>query len=136
MPPARARSGRVRAARMNRRKLLISLAVAGALSAGLGSTVLPASAEQHTLLVTLAGGTQVTITVDVPPGTPVSSMPLPHFALPVVSVQDITPATPPPQQPTPTTTTTSPSQPGKPAGGTGQRQPAKRKGAKTTPSGQ
>ena len=118
---------------MKRTKLLISLAVAGALSAGLGSSVLPASAEPHTLLVTLAGGKQLTITVDVPPGTPASQMPLPSFALPVVSVQDITPAAPPPQQPPPSTTTTGPSgSPSQGGGGAPSPKGTRRPGRRTT----
>jgi hypothetical protein len=64
---------------------------------------MPAAAEQHMLLVTLAGGKTVTVTVDVPPGTPLSAIQLPSFGLPVVSVQDITP---PPAQTTPPAKTT------------------------------
>ena len=80
--------------RMHKRKLLIGLATAGLLLAGFGAATMPASAEQRTLLVTLVGGAQVTVTVDVPPGTPTDQIPIPGVSAPIVSVQDITPAAP------------------------------------------
>jgi len=89
---------------MHKRKLLIGLAVAGLFLAGFGAATMPASAEQRTLLVTLVGGAQVTVTVDVPPGTPVDQIHIPGITAPILSVQDITPA-PQPQQ---TTTSQSP----------------------------
>jgi len=59
----------------------------------------PAIAEKRTLLVTLLGGKQVTLTVDAAPGTSASSIPLPDLGGPVVSVTEIgSPA------PVPTTT--------------------------------
>jgi murein DD-endopeptidase MepM/ murein hydrolase activator NlpD len=96
---------------MNKRKLLIVLATAGVALAALGPATKNASAEQRTLLVTLLGGAQVTVTVDVPPGTPVDQIKIPGVTTPIVSVQDITPnpASPPPapeppaQDPAPTT---------------------------------
>jgi cytoskeletal protein RodZ len=57
---------------------------------------MPASAEQRTLLATLVGGAQVTVTVDVPPGTPTDQIPIPGVSAPILSVQDITPAQPAP----------------------------------------
>ena len=48
--------------------------------------------RQRTLLVTLVGGAQVTVTVDVPPGTPTDQIPIPGVSAPIVGVQDITPA--------------------------------------------
>jgi soluble lytic murein transglycosylase-like protein len=83
---------------MNKRKLLIVLAMAGVLLAALGPATKTASAEQRTLLVTLLGGQQMTVTVDVPPGTPVDQIKIPGVTTPIVSVQDITPqaAAPPP----------------------------------------
>src|SRR4051794_22835586 len=77
--------------RMYRRKLLIGLATAGLFLTGFGSAAGPASADQRTLLVTLLGGAQVTVTVDVPPGTPVDQIKIPGVTTPIVSVQDITP---------------------------------------------
>ncbi len=55
----------------------------------------PAAAEQRRLLVTLMGGRQVTLTVDAPAGTPVSSIPLPDLGMPVVSVAELPSAAPP-----------------------------------------
>ncbi|MEN3282840.1 MAG: hypothetical protein V7607_3980 [Solirubrobacteraceae bacterium] len=83
---------------MNKRKLLIVLAMVGVLLAALGPATKTASAEQRTLLVTLLGGQQMTVTVDVPPGTPVDQIKIPGVTTPIVSVQDITPqpAAPPP----------------------------------------
>jgi murein DD-endopeptidase MepM/ murein hydrolase activator NlpD len=82
---------------MYKRKLLIGLATAGVFLAGLGAAAVPASAEQRTLLVTLLGGQQVTVTVDVAPGTPVSQIKIPGITTPIVAVQDVTPQ--PQQQP-------------------------------------
>ena len=86
---------------MHKRKLLIGLATAGLLLAGFGAATMPASAEQRTLLVTLVGGAQVTVTVDVPPGTPTDQIQIPGVSAPIASVQDITPAQPAPA-PSPT----------------------------------
>src|SRR5918996_6176917 len=85
---------------MNKRKLLIVLATAGVALAALGPAIKNASAEQRTLLVTLLGGAQMTVTVDVPPGTPVDQIKIPGVTTPIVSVQDITPnpVSPPPAQ--------------------------------------
>jgi hypothetical protein len=90
---------------MHKRKLLIGLATAGLFLAGFGAATMPASAEQRTLLVTLLGGAQITVTVDVPPGTPVDQIKIPGVSTPIVAVQDITP-----QQPQPTTQSQAPVQ--------------------------
>src|SRR3954451_7698287 len=92
-PPGVPRASRLR---MHKRKLLIGLATAGLLLAGFGAATMPASAEQRTLLVTLVGGAQVTVTVDVPPGTPTDQIQIPGVSAPIASVQDITPAQPAP----------------------------------------
>src|SRR3954451_13347263 len=97
-PPGVPRASRLR---MHKRKLLIGLATAGLLLAGFGAATMPASAEQRTLLVTLVGGAQVTVTVDVPPGTPTDQIQIPGVSAPIASVQDITPAQPAPA-PSPT----------------------------------
>jgi hypothetical protein len=81
---------------MHKRKLLIGLATAGLFLAGFGAATMPASAEQRTLLVTLLGGSQITVTVDVPPGTPVDQIKIPGVTTPIVAVQDITPQQPQP----------------------------------------
>jgi hypothetical protein len=69
---------------------------AGALAYGLAT---PASAQLQTLTVTLLGGQQVSVTVDVPPGTPVSAVHLPPLPLPVVSVSWGSPGPGGPTQP-------------------------------------
>jgi Transglycosylase SLT domain/Peptidase family M23 len=84
---------------MHKRKLLIGLATAGLFLAGFGAATMPASADQRTLLVTLLGGSQVTVTIDVPPGTPVDQIKIPGITTPIVAVQDVTPQQP--QQPAP-----------------------------------
>jgi murein DD-endopeptidase MepM/ murein hydrolase activator NlpD len=102
---------------MTKRTLLIALTVAALALVAFGAAVGPASAEQRTLLVTLVGGGQVTVTVDVAPGTPVDQIPLPGITTPVLSVQDVTPpAAPPADGPAPAPTpaepaTTTPSAP-------------------------
>src|SRR5919204_5022794 len=108
-PPCGGRGARLLG--MDKRKLLIVLATAGVALAVLGPATKTASAEQRTLLVTLLGGTQMTVTVDVPPGTPVDQIKIPGVTTPIVSVQDITPqqAPPPPAQQPAQTTTPAPS---------------------------
>src|SRR4051794_4791363 len=96
-PPSGARKASL--LRMHKRKLLIGLATAGLFLAGFGAATMPASAEQRTLLVTLLGGSQVTVTVDVPPGTPTDQIQIPGVSAPIASVQDITPAQPAPAPP-------------------------------------
>jgi murein DD-endopeptidase MepM/ murein hydrolase activator NlpD len=97
---------------MIKRKLLILLATAGVVLGVLGPATKNASAEQRTLLVTLLGGAQVTVTVDVPPGTPVDQIKIPGVSTPIVSVQDITPQqAPPPPQPEQPAQDPAPTQP-------------------------
>ncbi|MEA2296085.1 MAG: hypothetical protein QOE86_3724 [Solirubrobacteraceae bacterium] len=74
------------------RKLLTALVSAGVLSVGTGVMATPASATPRTFVVTLLGGAQVTLTVDVPAGTPADQISFPGLSAPVVSVQEITPA--------------------------------------------
>jgi transglycosylase-like protein with SLT domain/peptidase M23-like protein len=77
---------------MNRRKLLIGLTTASLFSAGFGVAVFPASAEQRTLVVTLLGGEERTVTVDVPPGTPLDQVPRPAGASPAPVSEEPVPA--------------------------------------------
>jgi hypothetical protein len=70
---------------MNRKKLTTA-AVVGA--AGFALAVLPASAELRTLTVTLLGGTQITVTVDVPPGTPLDQITIPNIQTPIVGISE------------------------------------------------
>ncbi|HEX4109199.1 MAG TPA: lytic murein transglycosylase, partial [Solirubrobacteraceae bacterium] len=69
------------------RRVLMGLATLG-LAGTMGGTLLAASAsaELDTLTVTLLGGAQVSVTVDVPPGTPVDQIKLPSLPLPVIAV--------------------------------------------------
>ncbi len=81
---------------MNRRsKLITGLATAGVVTAGFGVSALPAGAEMRVLSVTLLGGATIQVTVDVPPGTPLSQISIPGVDLPVVAVSDLGPANPP-----------------------------------------
>jgi murein DD-endopeptidase MepM/ murein hydrolase activator NlpD len=93
---------------MTRRKLLITMITVALAAVALGLAVIPASAEQRTLRVTLLGGKQVVVTVDAAPGTPTSSIALPSFGVPVTGVEDITPptVTTPPVPTVPSTTGT------------------------------
>jgi murein DD-endopeptidase MepM/ murein hydrolase activator NlpD len=59
---------------MNRRKGIIAVIVA---TVGLGVAALPAHAELHSVTVVLVTGQRMTVTVDVPPGTPVSQVSIP-----------------------------------------------------------
>jgi hypothetical protein len=131
---------------MKSRKLLIALATAGFATAGFGAAVLPADADPRTFQIKLATGQTVTVTVDVPPGTPVSSIQFPGInAAGIVSVTEVTPPpsaqpgvqvetapqqAPPPQQPAP-----SKPKPGsgggdsnQPSGGSGGGEPKASKG--------
>ena len=75
-----------------RRRVLIALVTAGLAAGAFAAAVLPASAEPRTITVTLLGGQQVTVTVDVPPGTPLDQIKLPDFDLPVIGISDSGPA--------------------------------------------
>src|SRR3954454_1649532 len=95
--------------RMTKRKLAFGLLATALVGAGVGASVIPASADQRTLVVTLATGQTVTVTVDVPPGTPLDQIHIPGITTPIVGVSEVS----------------SPSQPGQPPVqvGTGQQPP-------------
>jgi hypothetical protein len=76
---------------MNKRKLLIGLLVAGLFAAGFGTAIFPASADQRTFVVTLATGQTITVTEDVPAGTPADQVQPPNVATPIVGVTEVTP---------------------------------------------
>jgi Transglycosylase SLT domain len=87
-------------------RLLHILIFVGVLAATvLAGFTSPASAEKRTIYVKLATGQVVPVTVDVPPGTPLESIPLPG-----TPVTPTTPSEPPKTEPTdpPPPTTTSP----------------------------
>jgi murein DD-endopeptidase MepM/ murein hydrolase activator NlpD len=108
---------------MRTRPFVIAAAAAAAVGAGLGVAVIPASAQQRTLVVTLASGRTMVVSVAAAPGTPVSQIRIPGVDVPIVSVKDATPPPAPTQtQQTPTQTQTQTTPPTKttpkpPAGG-------------------
>ncbi len=114
---------------MNRWKLLIALVVAGGLTAGLGSTVVPASAQQFQITVKLPTGGTTTLTIEAG-GCPSS------VALgPVVACVPIGVAVTPPQQATPPPAPTQASaQPAPPSSAGGE--PGKAPSARDKPGRQ
>src|SRR5690242_11178097 len=89
-------SGRRHSARM--KKGVFSMLLAAALSvAALVGLTSGASAEQRTVTVQLADGSTTTVTVDVPPGTPLSDIQLP----PPPSVPTVPLPVPNPTSPSP-----------------------------------
>jgi hypothetical protein len=96
-----------------RRPVAIALAASALYS---GVLVAEAHAELHYVRVTLVTGQQLTVTVDIPPGTPVSQVSIPGLPAPVASVVDLgsaegtptaTPTVAVTLTPTPTPTSTS-----------------------------
>jgi len=88
---------------MNKRKLLLGLTSAGVVAAGFGSAVGPANADPRTFQVTLLGGAVITVTLDVPPGTPVGEVKIPGVDLPILGIQEVgAPAPSPTAAPAPT----------------------------------
>jgi hypothetical protein len=78
---------------------------------GLSALPTGASAEQRQLQVTLVGGKTFTITLDLPPGTPLSSIHIPGIKLPILSIVELgapagTPTIAVPGVPTPEPATT------------------------------
>src|SRR4051812_28939281 len=116
---------------MIRRKLLTLLFGVALVAALVALPTNTASAEPRTLLVTLLGGEQITVTVDVPPGTPVDQIQIPGVNGVIVSVPEVggppapeapatiqtetTPQATTPAEPTPTPTETTPTPPPPPA---------------------
>jgi murein DD-endopeptidase MepM/ murein hydrolase activator NlpD len=90
-PQGRMGPERTGAVQMNKRKLLIALTAAVAATACLLAFVLPASAQLRSFRVTLLGGRQLTVTLDVEPGTPLNQIKIPGVKLPIVAIQEIPP---------------------------------------------
>src|SRR3954453_21707079 len=91
-------SGRSHSARMKKSVFYVLLAAAFAVAALVGLTS-GASAEQRTVTVRLADGSLTTVTVDVPPGTPLEDIqlpPPPELPTTPVPIPDIPGVTPPP----------------------------------------
>jgi murein DD-endopeptidase MepM/ murein hydrolase activator NlpD len=89
---------------MRNRKLAMGVVATAIFGAGLAASVLPASApaDPRTLVVTLATGQTITVTVDVPPGTPVDQIKIPGVSTPIVGVSEVPPQTQPPADQSPT----------------------------------
>lgn len=81
------------------RKLLIALAAAALYAVVLVAT---ASAEMHRVQVTLVTGQVLTVTVDVPAGTPVTQVQIPGLPAPVQNIVDLGPIATPTPVATPT----------------------------------
>src|SRR3954447_19459117 len=128
----------------SRRPVAIALATSAFYA---GVFVTNAHAEMHYVRVTLVTGQQITITVDIPPGTPVGQLQIPGLPAPVSSIIDLgsvesTPsptATAPPvvdvtvtPTPTPTPKPTASPKPHSKTGSTGKTK-AKPKKQTTTP---
>ena len=104
-----------------------------------GVFVTAAHAEMHYVRVTLVTGQQLTIRVDVPPGTPVDQLQIPGLPAPVASIVDLgsvesTPAPSATQAPTVTiepTPTESPSATSTPGSGTTETRKPREKADKT-----
>jgi hypothetical protein len=70
----------------SRRPVAIALATSAFYA---GIFVTNAHAEMHYVRVTLVNGQQLTVTVDVPPGTPVAALQIPGLPAPVSSIVDL-----------------------------------------------
>jgi len=69
-----------------RRKLITVTALAGALGVGLAGTAVPASAQTETVVLTLLNGLKVPLVMNVPAGSPLSSLSLPPQISPIVGI--------------------------------------------------
>ena len=76
--------------------MLTGLGAAAIFVGGIAASVLPASADPRTLIVTLATGQTLTVTVDVPPGTPIDQIQIPGITTPIVGVSEVPQPPPPP----------------------------------------
>jgi murein DD-endopeptidase MepM/ murein hydrolase activator NlpD len=91
-----------------KRKPALALAAAGISAVAMGLTAAPAAADQEKLLVTLLGGKTITLTLNVPPGTPLSQIHLPTLGLGVAKIQVLNePSAPPSTTTAPATGTTT-----------------------------
>src|SRR4051812_32335001 len=88
---------------MNKRLLFVLLSAALAAAAVAGLTV-PANAELRTVTVQLADGSTTTVTVDVPPGTPLDQVQIPTVPTPTVPLPVPVPNPTDPGSPAPSPT--------------------------------
>jgi len=128
------RGGRLSGRSMNSRRPIAVALAASAFYAGVFVTA--AQAEMHYVRVTLVTGQELTITVEIPPGTPVDQVQIPGLPAPVASIVDLgsTETTPTPTAtltPTatasPTRTPTATATPENQAGGDSRDKPKKKK---------
>jgi murein DD-endopeptidase MepM/ murein hydrolase activator NlpD len=73
----------------HKRRLLIALAMTGAVSASLGTFASPAAADVRTFELTLLGNIKRTVTLDIPANTPLSQVHIPGLKLPLLSLKEI-----------------------------------------------
>ena len=107
---------------------LLSAALAAATLVGLTLPATPAQAELRTVTVRLDDGSLSTVTVDVPPGTPLSDIIVPA-GTPLADVTVPTPApTPTVTEPAPAPTPTTPSSPAPTPRGGGSVDPSRPRG--------
>src|SRR5215217_8574892 len=107
---------------------LLSAALAAATLVGLTLPATPAQAELRTVTVRLDDGSLSTVTVDVPPGTPLSDIIVPA-GTPLADVTVPTPApTPTVTEPAPAPTPTTPSTPAPTPRGGGSADPSRPRG--------
>lgn len=102
---------------MKTKLLHFSLVATLIATAAFAAFTAPASAQQQTLWVKLANGQIVQVTVDVPPGVPLSDIQLPGVPVPAPTAPQTptTPKPPTPPKPTPDAPTPAPKDPtGKP----------------------
>src|SRR3954467_9287699 len=85
--------------RMTKRKLAAGVLALAGFTVGVSVAVLPASADQRTLVVTLATGQTGPGTVDVPPGTPLDQIHIPGISTPIVGVSEVSSPSQPDQPP-------------------------------------
>ena len=107
------------------RRAVPALAITGLVVGVLAAASGPASAELRVVTVTLVGGKQVTVTVDVPPGASASAITIP--GIPPSQIVSISIGPPPPLPPVPSVTVgpvTTPSPAPPPSGPSGGSTPA------------
>jgi len=120
----------------HKRKLLVALVVTGALTAGFGTTAFTASAQPRTFKVTLLGNITTTVTLDLPPGTPLSAVKIPGLGdLPILAIVEITAVAPGAPTTVAPTTPAGPTADAPAAGQTDDQDPAnKKKGSSSSSS--
>ena len=101
---------------MPRRRAMVAIGLASAAATPL-VVAPPAHAEPRTITVTLLGGVQIPVTVDVPPGTPLDQIRIPGLQGPIIGISDSGPvATPSPVPPAPVAPVPSSPLPGQSGG--------------------